>query len=43
MSVDSLPLPRRWRLVIATGPERGACIEFARRYRPLLQEKGITV
>jgi TRAP-type uncharacterized transport system substrate-binding protein len=30
-------------LVIATGPEKGAYIEFARRYLPLLQEHGITV
>ena len=30
-------------LVIATGPEKGAYIEFARRYRPLLEAQGLTV
>ena len=30
-------------LVIATGPEKGAYIEFARRYQPLLEAQGLTV
>ena len=36
------PTPAK-RLVIATGPEQGAYVEFARRYRPLLEAQGITV
>ncbi len=30
-------------LTIATGPEKGAYIEFARRYKPLLEAQGLTV
>jgi TRAP-type uncharacterized transport system substrate-binding protein len=36
------PTPDK-RLVIATGPEKGAYIEFAKRYLPVLQEHGIKV
>ncbi len=36
------PTPEK-RLVIATGPERGAYDDFARRYRPLLAQHGIAV
>jgi TRAP-type uncharacterized transport system substrate-binding protein len=34
------PTPDR-RIVIATGPEQGAYIEFAKRYRPLLRAQGV--
>jgi TRAP-type uncharacterized transport system substrate-binding protein len=36
------PTPEK-RLVIATGPERGAYEAFAQRYRPLLQAHGVQV
>lgn len=36
------PTPTK-HLVIATGPEKGAYIEFAKRYLPLLQAQGVTV
>jgi TRAP-type uncharacterized transport system substrate-binding protein len=36
------PTPEK-RIVIATGPEEGAYIEFAKRYQPLLRSHGLTV
>ncbi len=36
------PTPTK-RLVIATGPEQGAYVEFARRYKPLLEAQGVAV
>ncbi|MEO5732095.1 MAG: TAXI family TRAP transporter solute-binding subunit [Rubrivivax sp.] len=36
------PTPTK-HLVIAAGPEKGAYIEFAKRYLPLLQAQGVTV
>ena len=36
------PTPDK-RIVIATGPEEGAYIEFAKRYQPLLRSHGLVV
>jgi TRAP-type uncharacterized transport system substrate-binding protein len=36
------PTPEK-RIVIATGPEEGAYIEFAKRYQPLLHAHGLVV
>jgi TRAP-type uncharacterized transport system substrate-binding protein len=36
------PTPAK-RLVIATGPDQGAYVEFARRYKPLLEAQGVAV
>jgi hypothetical protein len=36
------PTPER-HIVIATGPDQGAYVEFARRYKPLLEAQGLTV